>query len=974
MLIATLAGCGGTTADVTGPTGGSAPVVASLEFTSVPDRGIVDKALPAIVLQLTDGSGRVVTAPGSTVLVRIVSTSGSSLDSTRVDFSSGQATIGSLASHQAGVFHLVAMLATGGTTLSATTSSFSVEPAPVALDSSVVQAVADSSGSRVTLSGQVSGLKVDSGTVVVGTQGQGFLRQVVSVQNNGSSLILNTKPATLNQVVQDGTLSTAVLLSTEPWNRTPSNIRHWATTPPSNATFPFGSSLDLGTLSLTSPDGESSLSLSSGLDFNGTGDLELQIEGFQTKNFAFTVDGDVTLTEKLLASMKTEFEAKDTITKPLFRQPYLVLIGGFPVIVSFNGDLQLIPSVSAGAGLEYGITSQVTRHVHLGFNFDGQQWTHNASADPSGAGTDPTATPFVDAPINIGAGLEAKVKVGVALYDASEAYTFLDGATNFGAAFDASALTIEATCDAAASLGLGIGLSSDVSGLLSQSTLGFPLEIPDYETSQSLGSIRYCDHVVELAPTTAVVIGGTSGPLVKGATRQLTAQPEATFFGSTRPVTRAVAWSSDNAAVATVSSLGLVTAISAGVANIRATTDGVNGSTSIQVDTDVVVGHLTVSVSGLPAGTPAAIQVTSTTNAQYSVPSSSTLDLTPGTYTITARAVTTNGLTYTPTPASQTATITANATDSAAVMYSPPMSGTLTLNPASCTIAAGASNCTIGISWTTTNPVGTSAVTSNYPSANTTVATGNSGSASNVAVPYGGRSFYLYNDTTLLDTKSATAACAAGTSWSGSACQFPPSGTLTLNPARCTIAAGASSCTIGMSWTTTYPVGTSAVTSNYPSVNTTVATGNSGSASNVAVPYGGRTFYLYNNTTLLATKSATAACTAGAIWNGSTCQLPPPSGTLTLNPASCTIAAGASSCTIGMSWTTTYPVGTSAVTSNYPSANTTVATGNSGSASNVAVPYGGRSFYLYNNATLLATTSATAGCTAGTSWNGSACR
>jgi murein DD-endopeptidase MepM/ murein hydrolase activator NlpD len=97
-----------------------------------------------------------------------------------------------------------------------------------------------------------------------------------------------------------------------------------------------------------------------------------------------------------------------------------------------------------------------------------------------------------------------------------------------------------------------------------------------------------------------------------------------------------------------------------------------------------------------------------------------------------------------------------------------------------------------------------------------------------------------------------------------------------------------------------------------------------------------------------------------------------PSGTLTLASRTCVIPIGSNSCNVSISWKTSNPVGISAITSNYPSANTTVATGNSGSIS-AAVPYAGRSFYLYNNAKELASSSATASCATGSTWNGSSC-
>ncbi len=300
-----------------------------------------------------------------------------------------------------------------------------------------------------------------------------------------------------------------------------------------------------------------------------------------------------------------------------------------------------------------------------------------------------------------------------------------------------------------------------------------------------------------------------------------------------------------------------------------------------------------------------------------------------------------------------------------------PMSGTLTPASPSCTIAAGASSCNVSLTWTTTNPVVTSSVTSNYPSANTTVATGNSGSTT-ASVPYNSRTFYLYNNAQLLATSSATSSCASGTAWNGSTCQAPMSGTLTPVSPSCSIAAGASSCNVSLTWSTTNPISVSSVTSNYPSANTTVFTGNNGS-NTASVPHAGRSFFLYNNGVLLATSVATANCASGATWNGSTCQAPM-SGTLTPASPSCTIAAGASSCNVSLTWSTTNPVDTSSVTSNYPSANTTVATGNAGGPITVAVPYSSRAFYLYNNAQLLATSSATSSCASGTTWDGSTCR
>lgn len=93
------------------------------------------------------------------------------------------------------------------------------------------------------------------------------------------------------------------------------------------------------------------------------------------------------------------------------------------------------------------------------------------------------------------------------------------------------------------------------------------------------------------------------------------------------------------------------------------------------------------------------------------------------------------------------------------------MSGNLLVSPYSCVIPIGNSTCSTNLSWATNNPVGVSSVTSN----NNTVANGNNGSRA-IAVSNGTTSYYLYNNGELLDTKTASASCAIGSSWNGNSC------------------------------------------------------------------------------------------------------------------------------------------------------------------------------------------------------------
>ncbi|MBI3305829.1 hypothetical protein HYZ82_01695, partial [Candidatus Nomurabacteria bacterium] len=117
------------------------------------------------------------------------------------------------------------------------------------------------------------------------------------------------------------------------------------------------------------------------------------------------------------------------------------------------------------------------------------------------------------------------------------------------------------------------------------------------------------------------------------------------------------------------------------------------------------------------------------------------------------------------------------------------------------------------------------------------------------------------------------------------------SGTLIPSRASCTIASGASSCTINFSWSVTNPavIGGTAVTSDInnsgaSSPNFSIAppvssgTADNGTKTNVMIPYNSRTFYLYNNgiEPPLAVSNVFSSCVTDTEWNGTVCLAVPP--------------------------------------------------------------------------------------------------
>ncbi|MCG9967277.1 Ig-like domain-containing protein [Pelotomaculum terephthalicicum JT] len=129
---------------------------------------------------------------------------------------------------------------------------------------------------------------------------------------------------------------------------------------------------------------------------------------------------------------------------------------------------------------------------------------------------------------------------------------------------------------------------------------------PEHTASKSAKWVYRIDVTLNGTPVSGVALDKTSDTLCTGATGQLTATVAPA--GATN---QNVAWASDNTAVATVDSNGLVTAVAPGAANITVTTadGGFTASCAVTVSNEIPV-LTTLSLSGSPylnyGGTPTA--------------------------------------------------------------------------------------------------------------------------------------------------------------------------------------------------------------------------------------------------------------------------------------------------------------------------------------------------------------------------------
>lgn len=197
--------------------------------------------------------------------------------------------------------------------------------------------------------------------------------------------------------------------------------------------------------------------------------------------------------------------------------------------------------------------------------------------------------------------------------------------------------------------------------------------------------------------------------------------------------------------------------------------------------------------------------------------------------------------------------------------------GSLTLSPTSCVIAAGESTCsTVYATWTTTNAVAPALVDGNT-GATLSTQENMPPPGLQVWVAYPQTVFNLKDGATTLDTDTATATCAAGSSWnpnSGKCVGNAPSGTISASPNPCPVALGGNTCSTGLTWNT----------NNVPNPNVysgytggTISTNSSGSNFPATAAISGTTFSVRNSTSVLNSVVVTGQCQSPYAYSGGVC-------------------------------------------------------------------------------------------------------
>ena len=290
-------------------------------------------------------------------------------------------------------------------------------------------------------------------------------------------------------------------------------------------------------------------------------------------------------------------------------------------------------------------------------------------------------------------------------------------------------------------------------------------------------------------------------------------------------------------------------------------------------------------------------------------------------------------------------------------------SGYIKSQKSSCVIEDGKNNCNVLFDWETFSPVGTSSVTRN-PEAGFTIQNANTGTGVSLPVYYGTSRYFLYNNSQKLDETSVDASCATGSSWVASIAQCVKNVSIKkFSTPNCLIDLGKSTCNSEISWEVTGGYGDFSITTP---VNITVAIGRLGTKS-YPISYPSKSFDLKNNDSKLATSIAYADCKNPNVWDGSVnmCVMPttPQLITGSISATNCAIAQDGNSCNTQVSWDS------QGVTNPIVKQNSVQIANTHSGVTTRSIPQGITNFSISDGMIALNSTSATASCDSGTTWD-----
>ena len=264
---------------------------------------------------------------------------------------------------------------------------------------------------QFTFSGTAPNITI--GDVIVGEQGNGFLRKVTSIVVNGNTITLQTTQGAMSDVFKEGGFNFDLDMS---------DMKGRTTTNGFSYTITNQSIYEEGPLSIVLDNGQVDFNPNWFLDFNfdktGIKSFEISAKnGTLNGNFTATVTASqaITLVDKSSSILTKPFTKSYTKWVPatLFGLPVLV-----PVTVIMKLDLVVDYSANINAAISREATFTSNNAFSLGLNYSNGQWNDINSFSPSNNFNLSKRTGNANATIN----LALTPKVSFKLYDQAGPY------------------------------------------------------------------------------------------------------------------------------------------------------------------------------------------------------------------------------------------------------------------------------------------------------------------------------------------------------------------------------------------------------------------------------------------------------------------------------------------------------------------------------------------------------------------------
>ncbi len=250
------------------------------------------------------------------------------------------------------------------------------------------------------------------GDIIVGSEGGGFLRRVLAINQDRNEVMTETEFVSLAEAVEDGSLDGQVTFMPEDFAK--------AGAPMAKA---GDITIDLSGMTIYNKDGVTVTLTTGTITYAPTVTLKAVFADHELQSFLASTEGDLTLdvdvrvTAAAGANLNWETDIIPPITKP-----FVFYIGPVPVAgtASLRLPFGVTGSVSGAASAESGFDS--TTHVKVGMQMSGGKWTSITGFGPFA----PTAHPLVVS-FSSGAGVDVYVKptVGLNLYGVSDLSGFV---------------------------------------------------------------------------------------------------------------------------------------------------------------------------------------------------------------------------------------------------------------------------------------------------------------------------------------------------------------------------------------------------------------------------------------------------------------------------------------------------------------------------------------------------------------------